>query len=245
MRTLATCDTAKLLGFDVICRTEIGIGTPPPPPRNQEPQLGLVMSHAKGQPGGEHDREMFNNPDVRRELTKLQLLDHLTGQGDRHHKNYFIHQDQEGKVTVTGIDNDLCFGKWPADPNGIAFKRTEDGIGFNGTAMPPVMDREMVRVFEELTPEALEATLEGKLGDREIAAALARLEGIKKHIQTLRDNGRIIEVEDWGEQWVTDLLSWENSYIGREQGLGRVPSQVEIARGRAIREQFVRNRDNR
>ena len=48
-----------------------------------------------------------------RELTKLQLLDQLTGQGDRHRGNYFVDiQGSGNKVTVkvTGIDNDLCFG---------------------------------------------------------------------------------------------------------------------------------------
>jgi len=228
MRTLATCETAKLLGFDVVPRTQIGIGTPPPPPRNQEPQLGIVMEQAKGHLARQCDRDTFNHPDVRREVTKLQLLDHLTGQGDRHGNNYFIHQDENGKIIVTGIDNDACFGKEPHDPNGIAYRGNKETEGFNGTTMPPVMDTEMARVFEELTPEALEEALAGKLTDDEIQAAKDRLAGIKEHIQELRKGGMIIAPEQWGDPMVTAALDNTNSYVGRDGGFGPPGHNPEI-----------------
>jgi hypothetical protein len=238
MRCLATCETAKLLGFDVVPRTEIGIGTPPPP-SNQEPQLGLVMDHAKGFRAKQYAPRAFNNPDVRREVTKLQLLDHLTGQGDRHGNNYFIHEDESGKITVTGIDNDLCFGKKPHDPNGIGHAPTVEKIGFNGTGMPPVMDTDMVEAFEKLTPEILEKSLAGKLTAEEIEAAKKRLEGIKKHIETLRANNMIIEPEEWGDPKVTQALTRDNSYVGREGKLGPDPDTQELDEFDRILQQFL------
>ena len=47
-----------------------------------------------------------------RELNRLQWLDLLTGQNDRHWENYFIHVDREThKVTVKGIDNDASYSQ--------------------------------------------------------------------------------------------------------------------------------------
>ena len=49
-------------------------------------------------------------------ITDLVWNDLVTGQGDRHHENYFIDKDNDGKAVVTGIDNDMCF---PAYKTGI------------------------------------------------------------------------------------------------------------------------------
>jgi len=50
--------------------------------------------------------------DIMRELNRLQWLDLLTGQNDRHWENYFIHVDREThKVTVKGIDNDAGYSQ--------------------------------------------------------------------------------------------------------------------------------------
>ena len=51
--------------------------------------------------------------DIRRELNRLQWLDLVTGQADRHAQNYFIHVDSETlKVTVKGIDNDAGYSQY-------------------------------------------------------------------------------------------------------------------------------------
>jgi hypothetical protein len=218
MRNIATTDVAKLLGFNVVPRTEIGSRTPPPPPDNQPPQLGMVMAMAQGSPGAKTHFSVFTNPDVRREVTKLQMLDHLVGQGDRHGNNYFINVDSNGKVTVTGIDNDQCFGKDLHDPNGIAYAKTDQSKGFRGTLMPPVIDTEMAKAFEDMKPEDLEASLTGKLTPAEIAAAKDRLAGIKSHIAKLRSQDMIISPNEWDSDKVSNTLKSSNSYVGRDYG---------------------------
>jgi hypothetical protein len=216
MRNIATTDVAKLLGFNVVPRTEIGSRTPPPPPPNQPTQLGMVMSMAQGVPASQAHFSVFNNPDVRREITKLQMLDHLVGQGDRHCNNYFISVDSNGNVTVTGIDNDQCFGKDLHDPNGIAYAPTPQSQGFRGTNLPPVIDSDMAKEFEDMKPEDLERTLTGKLSAEEITAAKDRLAGIKSHIATLRSKGMIIAPNEWGSDKVTTAINGSNSYVGRD-----------------------------
>ena len=51
--------------------------------------------------------------DIKRELNRLQWLDLVTGQADRHRNNYFVHIDVEThKVTVKGIDNDAGYSHY-------------------------------------------------------------------------------------------------------------------------------------
>src|SRR5690606_13898519 len=87
-RNLATQDLARALGFDVVVECQIGARRQP---ENQQLQLGLVMGRAAGETAFKTPASTFALPEVRREITKLQLLDHLVGQGDRHAGNYFIH----------------------------------------------------------------------------------------------------------------------------------------------------------
>ncbi len=64
--------------------------------------------------------------DIMRELNRLQWLDLVTGQADRHWANYFIHVDRNThKVTVKGIDNDAGFSQYRTG----AVKFTFDDIG--------------------------------------------------------------------------------------------------------------------
>ena len=51
--------------------------------------------------------------DLMREFNRLQWLDLVTGQADRHWENYFIHVDSETrKVTLKGIDNDAGYSQY-------------------------------------------------------------------------------------------------------------------------------------
>lgn len=81
--------------------------------------LGLIMERARGKPALHTDVDTLGRADVCAQVMKLQLLDHLTGQTDRNHENYFIDIGPDGQVKVTGIDNDQCFGQKLTDPAGI------------------------------------------------------------------------------------------------------------------------------
>ncbi len=122
---LATQDAAKALGCqDVVVKYSVG---------SHDGQFGIFMEKAKGVSGagyvkgsasgggGVPPAEMHKIEDpaeqakikgaIAQKLNKLMWLDLITGQGDRHWGNYFVHVDEAThEVTVKGIDNDASFG---------------------------------------------------------------------------------------------------------------------------------------
>jgi len=220
MRNIATVSYAKKLGLDVIADTRLAVietseGI-------ADPDLGLIMERARGKQAAQFDASVFTRADVCAEVTKLQLLDHLTGQGDRHGRNYFINIEPNGRAKVTGIDNDQCFGKDLTDPAGIRQDRCDDRrFGFHGTALPPVVDTEMNRAINALTSRDIRSMLGNKLSEAEINAAIARHQGVKKHIAKLRTRNLIIAPEKWSDRSVQELLTSQNSYVGREREWAR------------------------
>ena len=128
---------------------------------------------------------------VRKELSSLQVLDYLCGQGDRHEGNIFFEQDDKGRLThVHGIDNDNAFG------DGVdleAVNRSLDGnvptkvkmvVDSRNNLTIPHMDKTLAMNIKNLTAEELRFALEDIIEDRYIAATIQRLkmlqEGIRK-----------------------------------------------------------------
>ena len=74
------------------------------------PDAGMSTKEIKRLPPAERQQI---KADIMRELNRLQWLDLVTGQSDRHWQNYFIHVDREThKVTVKGIDNDASYSQY-------------------------------------------------------------------------------------------------------------------------------------
>ena len=73
------------------------------------PDAGLSADQIRSLPAAQKQRV---KADLMRQLNRLQWLDLLTGQNDRHGSNYFVHVDPKTlKVTVKGIDNDACYSQ--------------------------------------------------------------------------------------------------------------------------------------
>jgi len=222
-RNLATQDVAHALGFNVVVECRIGCRGKPGG-WFDEFQLGLVMGRAPGRPASETPPGLFAHPEVRRELTKLQLLDHLVGQGDRHGGNYFIHTwvDENGQTQarVSGIDNDQCFGRNILDPNELCHSKKRDREGFRGVQMPLLIDTDMAAAIRSITPERLDALLDGKLDWEEIQATQARLESVLDHIALLEQNQRVLTPTEWNEvsdEELKEAHQPDNSYFARDQ----------------------------
>lgn len=212
MRNLATCAYAGKLGFDVVPETSVALLDVPDPYGRRQRKLGLVMEQAEGRTIRDTPKSQLDNIELAREVTKLQLLDHLCGQGDRHGNNYFVSTRPDGSVKVTGVDNDQCFGAKLTDPNGIRDDYRE-GRGFRGTLMPPVVDRQMADAILGLSNDDLQEMLGSKLSAPEVTAAQQRLAGVQNHIMKLQGEGKVLPQWDWS---VTNHLSFDNSYMVRD-----------------------------
>ncbi len=111
----------------------------------------------------------FDIPGLRREMVRLQFLDHLCAQCDRYENNYLIDADASGNVSLSGIDNELSFGMNSHDSNMI---RIDNRHETSGTRMPKIADREMHYRFKALSATALERELAFLLTREEIKACL-------------------------------------------------------------------------
>ena len=219
VRNLSTCRLAEELGFDVVVQTELGLHTLP---NATQPVLGLVMEVAPGIAARTVPLhiDVFKHPGVRREITKLQLLDCLTAQGDRHGGNYFIGARPDMSPRVAGIDNDQCLGSKIHDPAVIRQGlRNQPDQGFRGCGLPPVIDTDMARALEDLIPDRVDYLIGDKVGRKEVHATLQRLSAIKDHIAHLRQEGRIIKPDDWAGAIVDAHTDFTNCYFQRDQAI--------------------------
>lgn len=215
-RNLATADVARALGFDVVVGCRIGTCTLENPDGSSSECIGMVLNHAPGRPAHECSFLTLCNPEVQREITKLQLLDHIVGQGDRHAGNYFVDVAPDGRVKVSGIDNDQCFGDKTLHGNDIAWSSAKERSGYRGTLMPPVVDTEMAAAIRALTPADLHKLLGDKLSPEELEAANSRLSSVQNHIDRLEQLGLVIPPEQWGQRPRADLFTPGNSYFARD-----------------------------
>lgn len=192
---------------------------------------GRVVQDFRIETGAKRSNNIdFGNPAIRRDLVKLQLLDALCAQGDRHMGNYVVRFDENGGILgLQGIDNDQAFGTRIGNPNDLMHGQGAGTVGtdglvhtgfsdFNGVMLPSVVDRDMKDAFDAMTPDTLRASLAGLLPPEEIEVAVQRLGVIKAHLEVLETNGMVINPDEWGSERATLALQDErNSYVARDQ----------------------------
>ena len=77
---------------------------------NQAPPDGLSLNDIKKQlPPDQYEKVVGQ---LMRQQNRLQWFDLITGQGDRHGGNYFIHVGKDLKVTLKAIDNDMSYADY-------------------------------------------------------------------------------------------------------------------------------------
>lgn len=96
--------------------------------KDQKPSegKGLTREEIKALPA---EQKKQVKADLMRELNRLQWLDLMTGQMDRHNNNYFIHIDRQTlKVTVTGIDNDAGYSSYRTGATTFALDKNRSNV---------------------------------------------------------------------------------------------------------------------
>ncbi len=190
-RAVAMYRLDKLLQTDVIARTEFA---------THHGKVGSVSEMAKGTQASKLSENgnialtddekrrkgdtaiSVEDPVLQRCLNKLQVIDAISGQLDRHGGNFYIQTDASGKVTgVTGIDLDMAFGKDMDDPSFESKPR--DAVHYRG--IPALIDYELGQRLLQITDEDIEAAIGGLLDDDEVEATKLRFRAVREHAEEL------------------------------------------------------------
>ncbi|GEP43743.1 hypothetical protein [Brevifollis gellanilyticus] len=199
--------TSKLdtrLGFNVSVGTDFA--------RHQD-QTGIVMELAGGKTAKDTVGVTGNPGVAQKELMKLQLLDIITGQADRHGGNYLVQTNDQGVITgVKAIDSDFCMGPEPDDASKIVGRHAVHLPG-----MPPVIDTDMAIAIRGLSDDDVARLCGDMFDDATIAAAKSRLGKLKGHVTKLEQTpGGIIRPDQWGTKEVTEKLENTTVRVGNK-----------------------------
>jgi hypothetical protein len=129
----------------------------------------------------QHTVKLYADMEVQWKLNRLQWLDVLTAQSDRHDGNII----GDGN----GIDNDQTFG--PEIFNIAALISKMGALRCVIGGLPEVASRETCESFMKLKDEDIEKAMLG-LPAKEIDATKARLDEIRRHLQKLEQEGKIL-----------------------------------------------------
>jgi hypothetical protein len=194
-RAVAMYRLDQLLGAGVTSRAEFAV---------HKGQLGVVTETAKGTQAGQStfaaDKDqqaqlgpgavLTSDPVFQRGVNKLQILDAICGQLDRHRDNWVIDTDEKGNVKgITGIDLDMAFGENMTDIEG-------EGLGENYLALPPIIDAEFALTLKKIKPDDIRNAIQGLLSKGEVEATVQRFEKVLKRINEIPDE---MLIKEWNE----------------------------------------------
>lgn len=131
---------------------------------------------------------------LQRDVNRMQVLDMVCGQIDRHGGNFFYQFSDNpvnGRYQITGlqgIDNDMAFGNINLDRMNGKLPRLEDLT---------IIDKGMLDSLKEFTPDKIKFALGEMLSEDEINAVIGR----RQEILNKAGSGqlRVVEDNEWGQ----------------------------------------------
>jgi len=195
-RSVAASKIDQLLESNMITKTHFAV---------QNGKFGTVSALALGEEYQKIDPNqkdvLKNNPEFQLALSKLQLLDIICGQVDRHAGNYFVKLDKKGNfVSLTGIDNDMAFGSEHTDIDqkiGKGRKAYDSGTRDKGGTNPNLgrmggskhleqighIDPKLADVIINLEVKLISEALKDLLKPEEINATVKRVVQLKQYLR--------------------------------------------------------------
>lgn len=172
--------------------------------------------------GGERGTNVnLQDPELMRQLSRLQLIDLLAFQVDRNTKNYYIQTDRGGNVIgIVGIDNDFSLG-------------TNTDIEGKNQELPGIsryVDEELATAILNVDVEMLKALMADLLSEAEINALVERLRKLQAFLQPLKDNGQLLKPNQWTPAIAQNLL--DEKAEGKTVTKSYYSQFVSVARGK-------------
>lgn len=131
---------------------------------------------------------------LQRDINRMQVLDMVCGQVDRHGGNFFYQVSDNpvnGRYQITGlqaIDNDMSFGNIKLDRANGKLPRLEELT---------IIDEEMLSSLNEFTPDKIRFILGEMLSEDEINAVISRRQEILNKARSRQL--RVVKANEWGE----------------------------------------------
>ena len=224
-RNVASARLDELLGAGLLVKAEF---------HEHNGSMGILMEQVQGKSlqkfvedvedntGRKHDFPMA----LHRDVNRMQLLDAVTGQLDRHDLNVMVETDSAGNyVRLKGIDNDTSFGadpeyneledfrNWAYDVdlwNYMGQYQTNIFAAANNSGLPPVADAELAaRLRAPGFADKARDSVEGLLTAEETERLGERLHQIRDHLDALERKGML--VTDWASGKTTGGASILNA----------------------------------
>ena len=186
-RSVAMYRLDQLLGTNVLVKTEFAVsGREDPATRQITQKMGFFMAKAGGVEAGKAATQGVDisaeDPTLQRSMNKLQLLDVICGQLDRHMGNYYVQVVNGRVVGVQGIDNDMSFG------TGVTgLEVGAQGIHYKG--VPPLVDADTAQRILAIKDDEVRALLQDLLSDEEVANTISRLGMLRTELKKMEDQG--------------------------------------------------------
>jgi hypothetical protein len=231
-RSIAMSRLDKLLNAGVIARTERGL---------LGDRLGTFQWEAKGKSMDDAIAagDDIDDPNLTRLLSRLQLIDTIAGQIDRHEGNYFIQRDDSGKVIgITGIDLDMS---WVTEGKSNRFDVEEGARGGKGgkyrtdpfPGFCRYVDKELAQRIIALDPDDLRVILMDLLEPAAVEAAVGRLLQLQALLNQL--DTVLLEPHEWTKhimaQIVKEKHAGEENQHGAKSQWGRAKAAEELKWG--------------
>ena len=149
------------------------------------------------------------DPDYQRQMNEMFLLDTLATHTDRHSGNYHVGRDENGKISVKAIDNDLTFGSRANEAaDKEAFGKRGRALHYGGLPAKMQIDARMAEKIKGMSKEMLDRTFSDVLSEAEIKSLWTRFGMMKEYVNAMEKEHLIVD------QWNEETAKRETSLAG-------------------------------
>ncbi|MBQ6235811.1 MAG: DUF4157 domain-containing protein [Clostridia bacterium] len=162
------------------------------------------------------------DPDYQRQMNEMFLLDTLATHTDRHAGNYHVNRDENGKISVKTMDNDITFGSLGSEQaDQTAFGKRGQSFNYGGLPAKMQIDANMATKIKGMKKEMLYKAFSDVLSKDEIESLWSRFEMMKEYVGKMEKEHLI--VDQWNEETAKRETSLAGGAMSHEREDARRP----------------------